>query len=216
MKRAAILFAIAGFLLLACCAFFYIQASQYQNAQKRRFAAHSEPLREAPIDPPGALAQTSPKRGDPVAFLAIPRLGLSAVVLEGAAPPELKLGPGHIPPTPLPGEGGNFSVAGHRDTFFRPLRSIRNNDVIEVESRGRKFRYRVTSTRIVNPKDIHVLESVGRDTLTLVTCYPFEFLGSAPQRFIVHADCDNCAGRLAGTQPSAMPPQSGISTDAVE
>lgn len=201
MRRAAILFAIAGFLLLVYCAFSYIQASRYQDSQKRCFAenAHSQPQPESPVEPPGAPKVLPPKRGEPVAVLTIPRLSLSAVVLEGAGARELKLGPGHIARTPLPGEGGNFAVAGHRDTFFRPLRSVLNHDVIEVETRTRKFRYRVTSTRIVDPTDVHVLESVGRDTLTLVTCYPFNFVGSAPQRFIVHADCDNCA-HSAGDQ----------------
>ncbi|MEI9976005.1 MAG: class D sortase [Ignavibacteriota bacterium] len=130
-------------------------------------------------------------------MLTIPRIGLSSVVVEGAGARELKLGPGHIARTPFPGKGGNFAVAGHRDTFFRALRSIRTNDVVRVQRNDREFQYRVVSTKIVSPQDVEVLDPTGRETLTLVTCYPFDYVGSAPKRFIVRADCDACT---QGTQ----------------
>jgi sortase A len=198
MKRKAAVLAIVGFVLVAYCVSVHIRASCYQASEKRRFeneARVEEQPRPSPVQPdPGRLTGRMPlSRGEPVAVITIPRLGLSAVVLEGAGAKELKLGPGHISRTPLPGEGGNFSVAGHRDTFFRPLRLIGAGDVIVIQRRAQIFRYKVVSTRIVNPADVHVLESTGRDTLTLVTCYPFNFVGSAPKRLIVHADCESCS-----------------------
>lgn len=202
MKRSAAILAFAGLILLAYCAFVYIQAWRFQAREKHRHGkdTHTKEPRKpdsALSGPPGSSQRALPSRGQAVAVLTIPRIGLSAVVIEGADARELKLGPGHIPHTPFPGEGGNFSIAGHRDTFFRPLRAIRADDIVKIESGEREYRYRVVSTRIVEPTDIHVIESTGRDTLTLVTCYPFNFVGPAPKRFIVHADCESCAEQAA-------------------
>ena len=100
----------------------------------------------------------------------------------------MSLGPGHIPGTPLPGEAGNVAIAGHRDTFFRPLRLIRKNDTIILTTDRGEDQYHVVSTSIVRPDEIQVLYPTGRDTLTLVTCYPFDYVGPAPNRFIVRAE----------------------------
>ncbi|HTX38817.1 MAG TPA: class D sortase [Bryobacteraceae bacterium] len=202
MKRWAAIFAVAGLLALAYCAFEYFRASRYQATEKSRFAretdSHAQPDAGAvPAGPAEAPVREHPRRGDAMALLTIPRIGLSSVVLEGAEARELKLGPGHIASTPLPGEGGNFAVAGHRDTFFHALRLIRTDDVVQVRSRGGEFQYRVVSLKIVSPKDVQVLDPTGRETLTLVTCYPFDFVGAAPKRFIVQADCEDCPGRTA-------------------
>ncbi len=123
-----------------------------------------------------------------VGKLEIPRLGLSVMVVEGVGSDDLKRAAGHIPGTAFPGQSGNVAIAGHRDTFFRPLRLIRANDTITLRTLHGAYRYRVVSTKIVSPDDVEVLNPVGRDTLTLVTCYPFYYIGSAPQRFIVRAD----------------------------
>jgi sortase A len=189
MKPAAAVFAIVGILLLAYCLYVYVDAARFQSAAKEQLRRPSEPPAPAKVEP------APPARGEPMALLTIPRIGLSSVVLEGAGAGELKRGPGHISRTPLPGAGGNFAVAGHRDTFFRPLRLIRVNDLVNVDSASREYRYRVVSTEIVAPKDVGVLASTGRDTLTLVTCYPFDFVGAASQRFVVHADCETCPAR---------------------
>jgi len=126
-------------------------------------------------------------RGDVVGRLAIPRLNLSVVVFEGDDAAILKRGAGHIPATSLPLENGNLGIAAHRDTYFRPLRLIRPRDIIEFTTPEGVWRYSVTDTEIVRPSDIQVLaKAPGRD-LTLVTCYPFYYLGSAPERWIVHA-----------------------------
>ncbi len=126
-------------------------------------------------------------RGDVIGELEIPRLHLSVIVFEGDDDGILRLGAGHIPDTALPPGSGNVGIAAHRDTYFRPLRLIRVNDVIEMKTPGGESRYAVTETKIVQPSDIGVLARTPGRNLTLVTCYPFYFIGSAPERFIVHA-----------------------------
>lgn len=118
----------------------------------------------------------------------IPRLGVSIAVLQGTGSRVLRLGAGHIEGTPLPGDAGNSGIAGHRDTFFRELRDIRRNDEIQLQTPTALLHYVVDWVKVVDPNDTTVLEpSTAESTLTLVTCYPFQFLGSAPKRFVVHA-----------------------------
>jgi len=127
------------------------------------------------------------KHGDVVGRLTIPRLNLSVIVFEGDDAAILKQGAGHISATSLPDANGNLGIAAHRDTYFRPLRLIRPHDLIEFKTPEGVSRYSVTETEIVRPSEIEVLANApGRD-LTLVTCYPFYYLGSAPKRWIVHA-----------------------------
>jgi len=120
--------------------------------------------------------------------MQVDRLGVSVVVMEGTSNKTLRRAVGHIAGTALPGRNGNVGIAGHRDTFFRPLRNIQSNDVITLTTRSGEYRYRVVSTKIVHPDNVAVLNSDGNEVLTLVTCYPFYFLGSAPERFIVRAE----------------------------
>jgi sortase A len=124
----------------------------------------------------------------PLGLLSIPRIGLSAMVLEGVGSRTLRVGLGHVSGTSSPGGHGNVAIAGHRDTFFRPLRRIAPRDQIVFETSTHNYHYRVRSVEIVDPADIAVLKSRHSDELTLVTCYPFTYIGPAPKRFIVHAD----------------------------
>jgi sortase A len=117
----------------------------------------------------------------------IGRLNLSAVVREGVDAQTLSTSVGHVPSSAMPGHSGNFALAAHRDTLFRPLRNIKQNDLITFRSLMRTFTYKVEDTRIVKPTDVGVLRSDGHDSLTLITCYPFYYIGSAPERFIVQA-----------------------------
>ena len=126
--------------------------------------------------------------GDIVGRVAIPRVGVSAMVREGDDAMTLRRAVGHIPGTALPGAKGNAALAGHRDTFFRGLRNIRNGDEIVVSTPGGDAHYVVKSTRIVDPSEVSVLAPTQGSVLTLVTCYPFNYLGAAPRRFIVHAE----------------------------
>lgn len=126
--------------------------------------------------------------GGLIGRIEIPRLGVSVVVVEDTGASTLRRAAGHITGTALPGGPGNVGIAAHRDTFFRPLRNIRRNDVITLTTFSGEYRYRVVSTKVVSPDDVAVLNPDGNEILTLVTCYPFYFVGSAPRRFIVRAE----------------------------
>ena len=123
----------------------------------------------------------------PLALLRIPGIGLEVAVLEGADDWTLNRAVGHIEDTAPPGAAGNSGIAGHRDGFFRGLKDIRAGDGIEIETVGGIERYRVERTWIVDPADVSVLDPTTVPSITLVTCYPFYFVGPAPQRFIVRA-----------------------------
>jgi sortase A len=139
----------------------------------------------APNEP---LNEAAPAMRSVIGRLEIPRLNLSVMVREGADEGTLRRAVGHIPGTALPGKPGNMGLAGHRDTFFRELRNIREDDAIEFQTARGTYRYFVKSTRIVTPRDVSVLAASGGQNLTLVTCYPFYYVGSAPKRFIVSAE----------------------------
>ena len=123
----------------------------------------------------------------PLAVLRIPKIRLEVAVLPGTDDATLDRGLGHIEDTALPGGVGNAGIAGHRDGFFRGLKDILPGDTIELDTLDRKEIYRVERTWIVDPSDVSVLDPTPAAALTLVTCYPFYFVGSAPQRFIVRA-----------------------------
>jgi sortase A len=125
--------------------------------------------------------------GGLIGRIGIPRLDVSAIVVEGTSNKALRRAVGHIAGTALPGQAGNVGIAGHRDTFFRPLRKIQQNDIITLTTLRGEYRYRVVSTKVVSPDDVAVLNPDGTEILTLVTCYPFYFVGPAPDRFIVRA-----------------------------
>jgi len=192
-----LLFACA-ILLLGYCGFVVVDSWVFQQRESRSLqrlledhheaGGHDLQFRPATLTPaPPATAA----RGL-IGRLEIPRLELSAVVIEGDDSKTLRRAVGHIPGTPLPGQTGNVALTGHRDTFFRPLRNIRANDIIVLTTLQGEYRYRVVSTRVVRPENVAVLDASDGEILTLVTCYPFYFVGSAPNRFIVRAE------RIAG------------------
>lgn len=119
--------------------------------------------------------------------MEVRRLDVSVVVAEGTSNKTLRRAVGHIAGTALPGQPGNVGIAGHRDTFFRPLRNIQRDDIITLTTLRGEYRYRVVSTNVVSPDNVAVLDSDENEVLTLVTCYPFYFVGPAPGRFIVRA-----------------------------
>jgi sortase A len=174
--------------------------SGYWNAKQQRITGTlSAWLGLAPAPPkadtsPGSASPDSPRRGPAgvrnnalIGRLAIPRLRLTSIVREGVGESTLGLAVGHIPGTALPGQNGNVGVAGHRDTLFRGLGAVRNNDLIQLETLDGSYTYEVASTQIVKPRNVSVLKAGRYRELTLVTCYPFNYIGSAPDRFVVKA-----------------------------
>jgi sortase A len=165
---------VCGVSLLAYCGYVQIDSWNFQRTERQMFQQ--------------SLTHNQPARVDGlIGRIEIPRLGVSVIVMEGTSKTILGRAAGHIAGTALPGEPGNIGISAHRDTFFRPLRNIRQNDTILLTTQGGEYRYRVVSTKVVSPYDVGVLKSSADQILTLVTCYPFYFVGAAPSRFIVRA-----------------------------
>jgi len=161
-------------------------AEMYQRYQARQF---ERKMTVPKVTAAVAVAEAAElHEGDTVGKLEIPRIGISVMVLQGMEPDTLKLGAGHVPGTPLPGADGNVAIAAHRDTFFRKLEGILSGDRVQFTTQRGTFEYIVGSTEIVDPEDTQPMESRDQRELTLITCYPFFFVGAAPRRFIVHAE----------------------------
>jgi sortase A len=190
--------------VLGYCGYVLIESELHQAYQSWRFdrALNSSkpPASSGELPPPAVLPASPDTPPAPAASLAIPgpgkvplgrieisRIGIAAMVMEGIDTRTLRHAVGHIPGTALPGLEGNVAIAGHRDTFFRGLQDILKEDEITLTTLRGSFRYRVDSMRVVEPWEIWVLEDTGDAVLTLVTCYPFNYIGPAPQRFIVRA-----------------------------
>ena len=167
----------AGLLALGYVAYVIADAKAYQAIEQRRFE-----LGKHDAAPAAALVE-----GGSIGEIQIPRLGLRAMVVQGESPAILRRAVGHLADTALPGEAGNVVLAGHRDTFFRPLKRIRAGDAITLRTQVGDFEYLVESTAVVPPGNVDVLQPTGGRTLTLITCFPFTYVGSAPDRFIVRA-----------------------------
>jgi sortase A len=170
-------FLLLGIVCLGLYGFFTVQA---HNQQLQLEEELYKPITST-VPPAGPARGRNLKEGDLFGRLEIPRLNMSVMVMEGARDNVLRLGAGHVPGTPL-------AIAGHRDSFFRPLKDIKVNDTIRFTGPGQTVsEYRVVSTKIVGPKDVSVLDRNSEDLMTLITCYPFYYIGPAPKRFIVEA-----------------------------
>ncbi len=134
-----------------------------------------------------SLATLPERRGGLVGRLEVPRLGLVAMVEEGVDQRTLRRAAGHLPGTALPGEAGNVVVAAHRDTFFRPLKDVRPGDALRFATPDGEFAYVVVSIDVVEPSRTDVLAASHGHEATLITCYPFSYVGPAPQRLVVRA-----------------------------
>jgi sortase A len=172
-------FLAGGASALAYASYFTGVAHGYQAAEMSAFENAAPPA--GPIQPLRVM------EGDVIGEVNVPRLGLEAVVVQGDTQRILRRAVGHIPNTSLPGQSGNVVLAGHRDTFFRPLRNIRAGDSITLKTAHGDFQYQVQSTAIVGPSHIEVLRSSRENELTLITCFPFYYVGAAPNRFVVRA-----------------------------
>jgi sortase A len=195
LHSAEVLLWLAAAVMLGVSVFVFAQAHLYQSYLNSKFEeslapSTGPPLATIPAKPPHPLPMPAANPFSKAAYigrLQIPRLDVSTMLLEGIDDRTLRLGIGHIPGTAKPGQPGNMGIAGHRDTFFRPLSGLQRNDDIYLQTREAKYHYVVESMRIVEPEAVDVLGDVGHPTLTLVTCYPFSFVGPAPKRFVVQA-----------------------------
>jgi sortase A len=184
---------VCGVLLLGYCAFAVVDAWIFQRRESRNLERLLRDRRTASEGTPQGVFSAIPKAVPAAAAdgligrIEIPRLLLSAVVVEGIDRTTLRRAVGHIPGTALPGQAGNVGLAGHRDTFFRPLKDLKIKDEIQLSTLNGNFKYEVESLRVVEPDNVGVLASSGENALTLVTCYPFYYVGPAPQRWIVRA-----------------------------
>ena len=172
-----------GALALGRVAFQFASIAWYQ----RQTEAALESLRHAPATEP----RPTPDRlnvGEPIGTLEIARLGLTGVVVEGDQDAVLDRAIGHLPDTPLPWREGNSALAAHRDAIFRPLKGVRLGDILRLKTPHGDFDYRVSETLIVKPEDVWVLDPTPVTTLTLISCWPFNYIGHAPERFIVRAE----------------------------
>lgn len=195
-RAVAVVLCMAGVLLLAHSAREYLRA---------------EAFRRDVLNPPMLTADASPRQrpqpDDLIGTLEIPRLRTCEPIVEGDGEAALARGIGHLPDTPLPWEPGNAALAGHRDTVFRPLARVRVGDVIAIQTRGQRYEYTVRDTRVVEPDDLSVLQAGPTPSLTLITCYPFRFIGPAPKRFIVRAEraaTSTPNGRLPSCQSRSL------------
>ena len=186
-------FFACGVLLLGYCAFVLVDAWVFQWRESRNLDRLLRAHRAAsggarqPSSSPAPQAAPAIAEDGLIGRLEIPRLQLSAVVMEGVDRVTLRRAVGHIPGTALPGHPGNVGLAGHRDTFFRPLKDLKINDEVEFSTLAGNFKYEVESVRVVDPDNVGVLAPSGHNVLTLVTCYPFYYVGPAPKRWIVRA-----------------------------
>jgi sortase A len=183
---------IGGAAALICCALLVSDAMLAQRSARNALDTAANVERPALRPEPGALTaprvpELTVRRGDAIGALSIPRLQLSAVVLHGSDAQTLRRGPGHLENTAYPGDSGNMVIAGHRDSFFWPLRDIQRGDDIFLDTPEGRFQYQVTWLRVVSPKDLSVLAPTSQPELTLITCYPFWVFGDAPDRLVVRA-----------------------------
>lgn len=176
---------VIGVLALSWYGTAHIVAAREQAALSREL----ETARTIAVDArPHGVEPVSLQPRALVGRIEVPRIKLSAIAREGVDVRTLRGSIGHVPGTALPGDVGNAAFAAHRDTFFSSLKFIRAGDQIVITTPDGVHRYGVTSTRIVDPSEVSVLQPVPGRRLTLITCYPFDYVGSAPKRFIVQAE----------------------------
>jgi sortase A len=175
-RAAYYVFLAGGVFGLAYAGYVVADSDTYQAAEQSKF----ENISHVKARPPTM-------KGSTLGEMEVPRLGLKVAFVQGDSPGILRHAVGHMPETALPGESGNVVLTGHRDTFFRPLRNIDMGDAITLKTFDGDFRYQVESTAVVPANDIQVLQPSSAQMLTLITCFPFYYVGPAPKRFVVRA-----------------------------
>jgi len=174
----------AGFVILGYCLTAWIDSRLRQTEGNRELDRVLSARNNEVVAPPPKINIPD---GGLIGRVEIPKLHLSVVVFQGADSSVLGHGVGHVEGTALPGQPGNVVLAAHRDTFFRGLRNIQKGDMVMVTTESGPRSYEVDSTEVVKPTEVSVLAPTVKPTLTLITCYPFYYVGHAPKRFIVRA-----------------------------
>lgn len=191
---------VVGAGLLAGWAWLTLDGLAFQRALGRRLDTLITSARLRPLVASARASREEAVASGLIGRIEIPRLGLSAMVIEGTSSRALRRGVGHVERTAFPGERGNVGLAAHRDTYFRELKDVAKGDLIRIETPDGLFAYEVESIRIVDPDRGDLLAQTGGPRLTLVTCYPFYYVGPAPRRYVVVA-------RPAGRQTTALTPR---------
>ncbi len=181
LRAAFYVFLVAGIMALGYAGYAVMDRYWFQGVETAKFETVSAPaelraVEAAPITEGGVIGE-----------IEVPRLGLKAIVVQGDSEKLLRRAVGHLPETALPGEAGNVALAGHRDGLFRPLRNVRPGDTITLRTPDREFQYQVEWTAVVPPTAVQLIQPTTEPVLTLVTCFPFYYVGAAPERFIVRA-----------------------------
>jgi sortase A len=182
LRVASYFFLAVSFFALGYSVYVVVDAHAYQASEQAKFESNLQKGTGRPQLPPPVLVE-----GGVIGEIQVQRLHLKAIVVQGDSHTILRRAVGHIPETALPGEPGNVVLAGHRDTFFRPLRNIKLGDTITLKTTAGDFQYLVESTQVVPASMTEVLDATVVPTLTLITCFPFDYLGAAPNRFVVRA-----------------------------
>lgn len=181
LRAAYYVFLSLGVITLSYAGYAVLDRYWYESVETSKFEVVSAPAK------PRAIEAVPIAYGGVIGEIEVPRLGLKAMVVQGDSEKLLRRAVGHLPETALPGETGNVALAGHRDGIFRPLRNVLPGDLITLRTPDREFQYEVEWTAIVPPTAVRVIQPTSEPALTLVTCFPFYYVGAAPERFVVRA-----------------------------
>jgi|SRR5579864_2969351 sortase A len=181
LRAAYSLFLAVGIAALGYSGYAVLDLYWYQGVETSKFETVSSNAEPHPVETV-LIAD-----GGVIGEIEVPRLMLKAIIVQGDSERLLRRSVGHLPETALPGEAGNVALAGHRDGLFRPLRDVRPGDTITLRTPDREFQYEVEWTAVVPPTAVRVIQPTSDPALTLVTCFPFYYVGAAPERFIVRA-----------------------------
>lgn len=177
-KKISIVLIVLGAVLLG-----YV-GSEYAAMYREQQALHEQWQQQQSSSTDGSVAEAVSK-SDGLTRVLIPKIDLDVIVVEGTNHKALRLGPGHLKGTPVPGEAGNSVISAHRDTFFRHIYELKDGDDIQVRRDGHTYTFQVTGKKIVMPNDVSVLKKTSDARLTLITCYPIYYIGPAPKRLVV-------------------------------
>lgn len=181
LRASYYVFLAAGIMALGYAGYAVLDLHLYQYAETSQFEA-VKAIAAPPLLKPAPIAE-----GGVIGEIEVPRLRLKAIIVQGDSEKLLRRSVGHLPGTALPGESGNIALAGHRDGLFRPLRDVRPGDTITLRTPDHDFQYQVEWTAVVPPTAMRVIQPTSEPALTLITCFPFYYVGAAPERFIVRA-----------------------------